>query len=144
MPATLFPPWLQALLSLVGLLGLCWTIYSALRKEGKDAKVAREKADADGKAALLAQIAALKEAIATETQTRVQNQLKTEGDLAAIAGLLQRLAELQEKLITLTEQMKYMGRTQERHEEEFKAVHEELATVRKEITQLLLRDAKHS
>jgi hypothetical protein len=79
----------------------------------------------------------LRESLIEFKQAVTLDKLKTEADLAAIASIVHRLAEVSEKLIGLSEQMKFFGKTQDRHEEEFKRVHEALTGVQEDIKQLL-------
>jgi hypothetical protein len=67
---------------------------------------------------------------------RMQDKLKFESDLAAIATTLSRLADVADGLTTITERVTWHGKEMERHERELGQLHHDIEGIRKDITDL--------
>lgn len=67
---------------------------------------------------------------------RMQDKLKFESDLAAVAETLRRLADVADGLTTMTERVGWHGREIERHQQELNHLHTEINDIRKDITGL--------
>lgn len=136
-------PFVGSLLSAGGgmLVGRYMASYNRQAAETTKQKEAREAAEK----ALAAEVAILKEAITTlrtafdeRKQTadaaRLQDKLKFEADLAGIVRMLERLADVADSLTTMTERVGWHGKELERHEEELRALHVRLESIRQDLT----------
>ncbi|OGX80848.1 hypothetical protein BEN47_06210 [Hymenobacter lapidarius] len=80
--------------------------------------------------------AAFEERKKSMNSARMQDKLKIEADLAAVACAINKLADTAESLTTMTERVSWHGKLHETHRDEFRAVHEELKEVKRDIKDL--------
>lgn len=106
-------------------------------------KVIKEPAkgpDAADVAALRAEVAALSGALIERKRTadadRLQDKMKFEQDLAAIAHTLDKLVDTADKLTTITERTSWHSKELSRHDEQFKELHDDLKQLRRDISDL--------
>ena len=111
--------------------------------ETREQKKARDESEIKWKEGRLAAEQGLRDAINAERQTRAQDGLKTEGDMARITALLSRFVVVQDKIATMAERVDWHGNELKRHDADFKEIHEQLRGIGQEINKII-RDAKQS
>jgi len=72
----------------------------------------------------------------TAEADRMQDKLKFESDLAAVATTLSRLADVADGLTTMTERVGWHGKEMERHDRELDQLHHAIDGIRTDINNL--------